>query len=84
VRISAEVVAGRARQGACMYPEKRRRSDVAAWSADGDIVDTLRQRSYSAVIFSSLSRLAVMDSSTELVPLIHVPPSRRRSSGKGP
>ena len=47
-------------------------------------IDTLRQRSYSVLIFSSLSRLAVMDSSTELVPLIHAPPSRRRSSGKGP
>ena len=42
--------------------------------------DTLRQRSYSVLIFSSLSRLAVMDSRTELVPLIHDPPSRRRSS----
>ncbi len=39
---------------------------------------TLRQRSYWVLIFSSLSRLAVMDSSTELVPLIHSPPSRRR------
>lgn len=47
-------------------------------------IDTLRQRSYSVLIFSSLSTLAVMDSSTELVPLIHAPPSRRRSSGKGP
>ena len=41
-------------------------------------MDTLRQRSYSVLIFSSLSRLAVMDSSTELVPLIHAPPSRSR------
>ena len=32
-----------------------------------------RQRSYSVLIFSSLCRLAVMDSSTELVPLIHCP-----------
>jgi hypothetical protein len=38
----------------------------------------LRQRSYSVLISSSLSRLAVMDSSSELVPLIHSPPSRRR------
>ena len=45
---------------------------------------TLRQRSYSVLIFSSLSRLAVMDSRIELVPLIHAPPSPRRSSGKGP
>jgi len=44
----------------------------------------LRHRSYSVLAFSSLSRLAAMDSSTELVPLIHAPPSRRRSSGKGP
>jgi hypothetical protein len=41
-------------------------------------VDMLRQRPYSVLIFSSLSRLAVMDSSTELVPLIHAPPSCRR------
>ena len=47
-------------------------------------VDMLRQRPYSVLIFSSLSRLAVMDSRTELVPLIHAPPSLRRSSGKGP
>lgn len=38
---------------------------------------TLRQRSYWTLIFSSFSRLALMDSSTELVPLIHSPPSRR-------
>jgi len=50
-----------------------------------DIVQPpIKRRSYSVLIFSSLSRLAVMDSSTELVPLIHAPPSRRRSSGKGP
>jgi hypothetical protein len=47
-------------------------------------IGMLRQRSYSVLIFSSLSRLAAMDSSTELVPLIHAPPSRRRASGKGP
>jgi hypothetical protein len=47
-------------------------------------IDTLRQRPYSVLIFSSLSRLAVMDSSTELVPLIHAPPSSRSSSEKGP
>ena len=47
-------------------------------------IETLRQRSYSVQMFSSLSRLAAMDSSTGLVPLIHAPPSRRRSSGKGP
>ena len=44
----------------------------------------LWHRSYSVLAFSSLSRLAAMDSSTELVPLIHAPPSHRRSSGKGP
>lgn len=44
----------------------------------------LDERSYTVLIFSSLSRLAVMDSSTELVPLIHAPPSRRRSAGNGP
>jgi hypothetical protein len=37
-----------------------------------------RQRSYAVVIFSSLSRLAVIDSSTELFPLIHAPPSLNR------
>jgi len=52
--------------------------------SEGRFVNTLPQRSYSILIFSSLSRLAAMDSSTELVPLIHAPPSRRRSSGKGP
>jgi hypothetical protein len=36
---------------------------------------TIRQRSYSVLILSSLSRVAVMDSSIELFPLIHVPPS---------
>ena len=36
------------------------------------------------VSFWSLSRLAAMDSDTELVPLIHAPPSLKRSSGKGP
>jgi len=40
--------------------------------------------SYPVLMVSSLSRLAVMDSSTELVPLIHAPPSLRRSSGRGP
>ena len=38
----------------------------------------------SVLIFSSLSRLAVMDSSTELFPLIHAPPSRRRIGGFPP
>ena len=38
----------------------------------------LRRRSYLVMIFSSLSRLAVMDASTELFPLIHAPPSRNR------
>jgi hypothetical protein len=52
--------------------------------ASDDRFITVRQRAYSELIFSSLSRVAVMDSSTELVPLIHAPPSRRRSSGKGP
>ncbi len=33
---------------------------------------------YSVLIFSSLSRLPVIDSSTELDPLIHSPPPRRR------
>jgi len=47
-------------------------------------MDALRRHSYSVLIFSSLSRLADMESSTELVPLIHDPPSLRRSSGKGP
>jgi hypothetical protein len=47
-------------------------------------IGTLWKRSYSVLIFSSLSRLAAMDSRTGLVPLIHAPPSRRRSSGKGP
>jgi hypothetical protein len=51
---------------------------------EGRFIDTPRQRSYPVLIFSSLSRLAVMDSSTGLVPLIHAPPSRRRSPGKGP
>jgi len=41
-------------------------------------------RCYSVLTFSSLSRVDVMDSSTELLPLIHAPPSRKRSSGKGP
>jgi len=50
----------------------------------GSSEHSLGQWPYSVLIFSSLSRLAVMDSSTELVPLIHAPPSRRRSSGKGP
>jgi hypothetical protein len=36
--------------------------------------------SYSVLIFSSFSRLAAMDWRTELVPLIHVPPSWRRES----
>jgi len=47
--------------------------------SEGRFINSLRQRSYSALIFSSLSRLAVMDSSTELVPLIHAPPSCRRN-----
>jgi hypothetical protein len=50
-------------------------------------IHPLWQRSYLVLIFSSLSRLAVMDSSTELPPLIHAPPSRRRDrriSSKGP
>ena len=35
------------------------------------------------LILWSLSRLAVMDSDTELVALIHSPPSLKRSSGQG-
>jgi hypothetical protein len=75
--------------------------EVPAWARTGPrvrgsacsnalktFIDTLRQRPYSVLIFSSLSRLAIMDSSTELFPLIHAPPSRRResriSSDKGP
>jgi len=60
-------------QGVCLLERSEER-----------FINRLRQRPYSLLIFSSLSRLAVMDSSTELVPLIHAPPSRRRSSGKGP
>jgi hypothetical protein len=45
---------------------------------------SLWHRFYSMLIFWSLSRLAVMDSDTEVVPLIHAPPSLKRSSGKGP
>src|SRR6202035_1812568 len=52
-------------QGVCL-PERPK----------GRFINTLRQRSYSVLIFSSLSRLAFMDSSTELFPLIHAPPSR--------
>ena len=39
------------------------------------VMDTLRQQRYSVLIFSSLSRLAAMDSDTEFLPLIHAPPS---------
>ena len=42
------------------------------------------QLPYSTQIFSSFLRLALIDSSTELLPLIHNPPSRRSSSGIGP
>lgn len=48
------------------------------------VLDAIQQRSYLVLIFSSISRLAVIDSRTGMVPLIHAPPSRRRSSGKGP
>ena len=46
--------------------------------SEDHFIDTLRQRSYLVMIFSSLSRLAVMDSSTEFFPLIHAPPSRNK------
>ena len=49
-----------------------------------NLLATPRHRFYSVLIFASISRLAAMDSSTELDPLIHAPPSLRRSSGKGP
>jgi hypothetical protein len=57
-----------------------RARDPAYGATMDDVIDehTLRQRSYSVLIFLSFSRLAVMDSRTELVPLIHSPPSRRR------
>jgi hypothetical protein len=64
-----------------LIPQKSTRRSGPTRSATAGLIQrehTLRQRSYSELIFSSLSRLAVMDSSTELVPLIHSQPSRRR------
>jgi hypothetical protein len=74
--LSASCITGDMGQGVCPLE-----------SSEDRFIDTLRQRPYSVLIFSSLSRLAIMDSRTELVPLIHDPPSRRDwriSSDKGP
>jgi hypothetical protein len=43
-----------------------------------EVADAPAARSYLVLIFSSLSKLAVMDSRTELLPLIHAPPSCSR------
>ena len=59
--------------GQAAAPERRKTAQQWLWP-----------RFYSVLIFWSLFRLAVMDSDTELVPLIHAPPSLKRSSGKGP
>jgi len=75
-----------------LTPPPQERSIGAADPVVGDIQaafgNGLRARrsarSYSMLIFSSLSKLAVMDSSTGLLPLIQVPPSRRRSAGNAP
>ena len=64
-------------QGACRA--------LATRTRPGDWPQTrFRPWSYSVLIASSLSRLAVIDSNTELDPLIHAPPSLKRSPGKGP
>jgi hypothetical protein len=61
---------------------------ISGWCCASQPVGSRRglgsRLTYSMLIFSSLSRLAAMDSRTELDPLIHDPPSLRRSSGKGP